>query len=162
MTSAATIPTTWKPRHDQIVVRPFEAPSRSAGGLHLPEQNRDRPQQGLIIATGPLVERGTDQALAPGDVVAYGKFAGIPFDDPLTGMQLLVMRELEAILTRPNGTVEIVEHSTTNGRTVIHEAGQSCEHCPTPELDKLREEFRAGKARELELEERLMQAPEEF
>jgi len=130
--------TAWIPRKDQVIVRQLEAATRTAGGLHVPEQHRDKPQQGLVIAVGPDVPYG----IAAGDVVAFGKFAGLPFDDPLSGLSLLVMREVECILHRPAATVTLIEHATSAGRRVVHEAGVACEWCPTPELDALRAAFR--------------------
>lgn len=128
--------TAWEPRHDQIIVRPMEAASRTAGGLVLPDQARDKPQQGVVLAVGPDAEA----RLAEGDVVAYGKFAGIVFDDPAAPVPLLVMREVEAILYRRAGSVALIEHETPAGRRALHEAGTVCEHCPSPELDRLRAE----------------------
>lgn len=144
-TAAALTSTAWAPRKDQVIVRQLEAATRTAGGLHLPEQHRDKPQQGVILAVGPDVPYG----LTAGDVVAFGKFAGLPFEDPLAGLALLVMREQECILHRPADTVTLVEHETSAGRHVVHEAGVACEWCPTPELDAIRAEFRASKAAEL-------------
>lgn len=141
-------PIAWMPRLNQVIVRQLEAPSRSAGGLLLPDDARDKPQQGLVLAIGPDVPAG----IVAGDVVAFGKFAGIPFDDPTSRLALLVMQELECILHRPGSTVTLVEHPTPRGTTVIHEEGVACEHCPTPELDALRAEFQAARAAEMSAE----------
>lgn len=135
-----TLETAWTPRKNQVIVRQLEAPSRSAGGLLLPEDARDAPQQGVVLAVGPDVPTG----ISAGDVVAFGKFAGIPFDDPMARLPLLVMQELECILHRPAASVRLVEHDTRAGRRVIHEDGVPCEHCPTPELDDLRARLRAA------------------
>lgn len=140
----------WMPRHDQVIVRPFAASSRSAGGLHLPEQGRDKPQQGVVVAVGGYARLETASGgLEVDDVVAFGKFAGIPFDDPATGLELLVMREVECLLVRRDHP-ELIEHETPGGRKVLHPATDVCEHCPTPELDAERERFRLEKAAELE------------
>lgn len=138
----------WMPRHDQVIVRPFIASSRSAGGLHLPEQGRDKPQQGVVVAVGAVASSLLHYSLQPDDVVAFGKFAGIPFDDPATGLELLVMREVECLLVRRDHP-ELIEHETPGGRKVLHPATDVCEHCPTPELDAERERFRLEKAAEL-------------
>ncbi|MCC6989920.1 MAG: co-chaperone GroES [Acidobacteria bacterium] len=144
-TLAALPALAWTPRHDQIVVRPFEASSRTRGGLITPEAHAEAPQQGLIVAVGPDVPAG----LRANHVVAYGKFAGIPFEDPRTGFKLLVMRETECLLVRGDEVV-VTEHVTAGGKRVIHEATESCEHCPTPELDAMREQFRQRNLAEME------------
>lgn len=131
-------PLAWTPRHDQLVVRPLEASSRTAGGLITPEAHQEAPQQGLVMAVGTAVSSD----LHAGQVVAYGRFAGVPFEDPKTGHKLLVMRDTECILARSN--VDLTECTAPSGRTVIHEAGQTCQYCPTPELDRLRQELRAS------------------
>jgi chaperonin GroES len=135
--------TTWQPKHDQLIVRPLTPADRTASGLLvIPEEGRERPQSGIVIAAGPGMVAAQTGVLVPvssqvGDLVAFGKYAGSEFD--VDGKRVLVMRDLEAILRKPAGSYELVEHE--DGK-YAHEAGFICDHCPTDgTLAALREEF---------------------
>jgi len=123
--------TTWQPKHDQLLVRPLTPADRTLGGMFIiPEEHRERPMMGVVIAAGPgMVATETGRTVpmssAIGDLVAFGRFAGSDFD--IDGQKVLVMRDLEAILRKPLGTYELVEHEDGRYR---HEAGYLCEHCP--------------------------------
>lgn len=41
------------PVEDFVVVRPDDAETLSAGGLHIPERDADKPRQGVAVAVGP-------------------------------------------------------------------------------------------------------------
>lgn len=135
--------TTWEPKHDQIIVRPLTPADRSASGLLvLPEEGRERPQTGVVLAIGPGIHAADTGALVEvtsrvGDLVAFGKYAGAEFD--VDGRRVLVMRDLEAILRKPASAFELVEHE--DGK-YAHEAGYLCDHCPSASLDAERERLR--------------------
>jgi chaperonin GroES len=69
-----------RPLEDRVVVEPVEAEEKTAGGILLPDSARQKPQRGIIIAVGPgkLLDSGSRAALAiaNGDEVLYGKYAG--------------------------------------------------------------------------------------
>lgn len=46
----------FRPRNDRVLVRLDDESQESAGGLHIPENNRLRPFWGTVCASGP----GTD------------------------------------------------------------------------------------------------------
>ncbi len=136
----------WQPLADQILVRALIPADRTATGLLiLPENNRERPQQGIVVAVGPgaFVEGVglvTPQVDA-GDLVAFGKYAGIDFE--LDGEPVLLMRDREALARKVAGTYELVEHEIAYGvgtRRVAHEAGRLCEHCQPVKSTFLEEE----------------------
>lgn len=130
--STSTEPlSTWQPQHDQLIVRPLTPADRTAGGILLiPDAARDRPQQGVVLAVGPgAVTQFTGLTLRPnaevGDLVAFGKYAGMEFD--IDGKVVLIMRDVEALIRRPAGTFTLVEHE--DGK-YAHVEGYVCEHCP--------------------------------
>jgi chaperonin GroES len=131
----------WHPLGDQILVRPLIAADRTASGLYLPDQHRERPQSGVVLALGPRVPPGG--SLDVGDLVAYGKFAGVTFTLD-TGEDVLLMRETEILARKVAGEYALTEHTVTVGlapRTVAHEAGSRCEHCPEePKSEVIAEE----------------------
>jgi len=64
-----------RPLSDRIVVRRFEAEEKTAGGILLPDNARNKPQRGKILAVGPgrLLKDGTRRPLQvkEGDTVLF-------------------------------------------------------------------------------------------
>jgi chaperonin GroES len=138
---------TWQPLHDQILVRPLLSADRTASGLIIPDDTRERPQSGVVLAVGPgaLTEMGVLAAVIVqvGDLVAFGKFAGVTF--AIDGEDVLLMREREALARKLDGTFELVAHTITVGvkeRVVYHEVDGRCEHCPEAPKSAFLEEAR--------------------
>jgi chaperonin GroES len=71
---------TVKPLGDRVFVKISEAEEKTAGGILLPENAKEKPQVGEIVATGPgkRSDDGTRQELEVkvGDRVLYSKYAG--------------------------------------------------------------------------------------
>ncbi len=69
-----------KPLDDWIVVEGLEAEEMTAGGIVLPEQAKEKPTRGTVLAVGPgkLLKSGNRGALSVtvGDEVFYGKYSG--------------------------------------------------------------------------------------
>jgi chaperonin GroES len=85
-----------QPLGDRVVVRPLEAEAKTKGGIILPENAKEKPQQGEIVAVGKgkTLENGTISALEVkvGDKVLYGKYSGNEITTK-DGEELLIMRE---------------------------------------------------------------------
>jgi chaperonin GroES len=43
-----------KPLFDNVLIRPLEAEAKTASGIILPDSAKEKPQIGIIMATGPL------------------------------------------------------------------------------------------------------------
>ena len=71
-----------RPLADRVVLEPKEAETRTASGLYIPDNAKEKPQQGIIVAVGPG-KKDEPMEVAVGDVVLYGKYAGteITVDD---------------------------------------------------------------------------------
>ncbi|AHB87599.1 heat shock protein 60 family co-chaperone GroES [Thermosynechococcus sp. NK55a] len=71
---------TVKPLGDRIFVKVAESEERTAGGILLPDNAREKPQVGEVTAVGPgkLTEDGKRQPMdvKVGDKVLYSKYAG--------------------------------------------------------------------------------------
>lgn len=67
------------PLRDRVIIEPFDAPERTAGGLYLPENYQEKPREGHVRAVGPgRYENGVliPMTLKVGDRVIYSKYAG--------------------------------------------------------------------------------------
>jgi len=85
-----------RPLGDRIVVRRNEAEGKTAGGIVLPDNAKDKPQRGKVLAVGAgkLLKDGVRKALQvkEGDNVLFTAWAGDEFKDR-EGGTLLLMRE---------------------------------------------------------------------
>lgn len=84
-----------RPLADRIMVQPEEAESKTAGGIVIPDTNKEKPMRGKVVATGngKYEDNGNLRPLQVkvGDKVLYGKYAGTNVE--LDGAEFLVMRE---------------------------------------------------------------------
>jgi len=85
----------FRPLHDRVVVERIEAEGKTAGGIIIPDNAKEKPSEGEIIAVGP---GGRDEAgrvipidLQVGDRVLFGKWSGT--EVKIDGAELLIMKE---------------------------------------------------------------------
>lgn len=64
-----------KPLGTRVVVEPKEAETMTAGGLYIPDNAKEKPQQGVIVAVGPGA-KDEPMEVKMGDEVLYGKYSG--------------------------------------------------------------------------------------
>jgi chaperonin GroES len=88
-----------RPLDDRVVVEPLEAEDKSAGGILLPDTAKQKPQRGRVLAVGPgkLLDNGSRAALAvaPGDEVIYGRYAGN--DIEVNRKEIKILRESDIL-----------------------------------------------------------------
>ncbi len=85
----------FRPLHDRVVVKRLEGEEKSKGGIIIPDNAKEKPQEGLVVAVGP---GGRDEAgklipidLKKGDKVLFGKWSGT--EVKIDGEDLLIMKE---------------------------------------------------------------------
>ena len=82
------------PLEDKIIVKQAAAETQTASGLFIPDNAKEKPQQGEVLAVGP--GRRDDKGeripmdVKVGDVVIYGKFGGN--EVKVDGEKYLLMR----------------------------------------------------------------------
>ena len=83
------------PLHDRVVVRRLEGEEKTKGGIIIPDNAKEKPQEGEIIAVGPggRDETGklTPMDVKRGDKVLFGKWSGT--EVKIDGKELLIMKE---------------------------------------------------------------------
>jgi chaperonin GroES len=88
-----------RPLYDRILVKRITEEERSRGGIFIPEQAKEKPAQGEVLAVGKgrRLESGELIALetAVGDKVLFGKYSGTEIE--LDGEKLLILREDEIL-----------------------------------------------------------------
>jgi chaperonin GroES len=88
-----------KPLADRILVKPLEAEEKTKGGIIIPDNAKEKPQKGEVIAVGPgkIADNGTKivMELKKGDKVLYGKYSGT--EVTVDGQELLIVRESDVL-----------------------------------------------------------------
>lgn len=83
-----------KPLADRVLIEPIEAETKTASGIIIPDNAKEKPQKGNVVAVG----KGTKDepmTVKVGDTVLYGKYAGT--DLKLEGKDYLIMREADIL-----------------------------------------------------------------
>ena len=84
-----------RPLHDRVIVKRLEEERKSAGGILIPDNAAEKPDQGEVIAigTGKILEDGKVRPLdvKVGDRILFGKYSGSTVK--VEGTEYLVMRE---------------------------------------------------------------------
>ncbi|WP_299012137.1 co-chaperone GroES [uncultured Polaribacter sp.] len=83
-----------KPLADRVLVEPAPAETTTASGLIIPDNAKEKPQKGTVVAIG---NGKVDEPLTVkvGDTVLYGKYGGT--DLKLDGVDYLMMRESDIL-----------------------------------------------------------------
>ena len=85
----------FRPLHDRVLVRRIEAEEKTAGGIIIPDNAKEKPSEGEVVAigSGARAENGTITALdvKVGDRVLFGKWSGT--EVKIDGQDLLIMKE---------------------------------------------------------------------
>ena len=87
----------FRPLHDRVVIRRAEGDTKSKGGIIIPDNAKEKPQEGEVIAVGPGA-RDENGALVPldvkaGDTILFGKWSGT--EVKIDGEDLLIMKEAD-------------------------------------------------------------------
>ena len=83
-----------KPLADRVLVEPMAAETKTASGIIIPDNAKEKPQKGKIVAVG----NGTKEekmTVSVGDTVLYGKYAGTELK--FEGLDYLIMRESDLL-----------------------------------------------------------------
>jgi chaperonin GroES len=84
-----------RPLNDRLIVKRLEEEERTKGGIIIPDNAKEKPQQGEVMAVGngKVLEDGRKVPLEvrKGDKVLFGKYSGTEIK--VDGTEYLMMRE---------------------------------------------------------------------
>ena len=84
-----------RPLHDRLIVKRFEEEEKTKGGIIIPDNAKEKPQEGEVIAvgSGKVYDDGrkVPLELKKGDRVLFGKYSGTEIK--IDGNEYLMMRE---------------------------------------------------------------------
>ena len=85
----------FRPLHDRVVVKRLEGEEKTKGGIIIPDNAKEKPQEGEVIAVGPGARDDSGKIVAldvkAGDKVLFGKWSGT--EVKIDGVDLLIMKE---------------------------------------------------------------------
>lgn len=89
----------FRPLHDRLLVKRQEAETRSKGGIIIPENAKEKPIEGVVIAVGngKVLDDGKVRALEVkvGDKILFGKYSGTEIK--VEGDEHVILREEEVL-----------------------------------------------------------------
>ncbi len=84
-----------KPLYDRVVVKPIEAEEVTAGGIYIPDNAKEKPTKGEVLAVGEgkALDNGTVRTprVKVGDKVIYGQYAGSAYKHE--GVEYKIVKE---------------------------------------------------------------------
>ena len=88
-----------KPLEDRVILKPMEAETKTSGGIIIPDNAKEKPQKGEVVAVGPgkVSDKGQKipMTLKQGDKVLYGKYSGT--EVTVDGTDYLIVRESDVL-----------------------------------------------------------------
>lgn len=89
----------FRPLHDRIAVIPSEPQEKTVGGIIIPDNVKEKPMQGEVVAVGNGARNDKGEVIAlevkVGDKVLFGKWAGTEVE--IDGKKLMVMKESDVM-----------------------------------------------------------------
>ncbi len=89
----------FRPLHDRVVIRRVEGDMKSKGGIIIPDNAKEKPQEGTVIAVGPGLRDESGKLIAldvkAGEIVLFGKWSGT--EVKIDGEDLLIMKETDVM-----------------------------------------------------------------
>ncbi len=83
-----------KPLADRVLVEPIEAETKTASGIIIPDNAKEKPQKGKVMAVGKG-SKENPTTVKVGDTVLYGKYSGTELK--FEGKDYLIMSEKDIL-----------------------------------------------------------------
>lgn len=87
------------PLEDRIVIEQHTAEEKTAGGIFLPENAKEKPQRGTVVAAGPgkMLDSGNrgKMSVRVGDEVLFAKYSGTEVE--VSGTKYTVLKENDVL-----------------------------------------------------------------
>jgi chaperonin GroES len=84
-----------RPLGDRIIVEKIESEDRTASGLYIPDNAKEKPQTATVLSVGPgkTLDNGSVKKpdVKEGDIVIFGKYSG--HDVKIEGKEVLILSE---------------------------------------------------------------------
>ncbi len=81
-----------KPLADRVLIEPAPAETKTASGIIIPDNAKEKPLQGTVIAVGPG-KKDEPMTVKVKDKVLYGQYSGTEIK--IEGKDYLIMKEAD-------------------------------------------------------------------
>jgi chaperonin GroES len=89
----------FRPLGDRVLIRRVEEEAKSKGGIIIPDNAKEKPQEGEVVAVGPGDRDDDGQRipmdLSAGDRILFGKWSGS--EVKIDGEDLLIMKQSDVL-----------------------------------------------------------------
>ena len=107
----------FKPLHDRVLVRRVEGEEKTKGGLIIPDNAKEKPAEGEVIACGDGARKDNGELIAmavkEGDRVLFGKWSGT--EVTVNGEELLIMKESDSSASSPETLADLFHLNSDQG-----------------------------------------------
>ena len=87
------------PLHDRVLVRRIDGDEKTAGGLIIPDNAKEKPQEGEVVSVGAGAKDDAGARIAmevkAGDKILFGKWSGTEIK--IDGEELMIMKESDIL-----------------------------------------------------------------
>ncbi|MEH6523854.1 co-chaperone GroES [Sulfitobacter sp.] len=87
------------PLHDRVLVRRIEEDEKTSGGLIIPDNAKEKPQEGEVVSVGAGAKDDAGERIAmdvkAGDKILFGKWSGTEIK--IDGEELMIMKESDIL-----------------------------------------------------------------
>jgi len=83
-----------KPLADRVLVEPMQAETKTASGIIIPDNAKEKPQKAIVVAVGDGT-KDHSMTVKVGDLVLYGKYSGTELKHE--GKDYLIMSEKDIL-----------------------------------------------------------------
>ena len=83
-----------KPLADRVLLEPMEAETKTASGIIIPDNAKEKPQKATVVAVG-IGTKDIPMTVKVGDTVLYGKYSGTELK--FEGKDYLIMSEKDIL-----------------------------------------------------------------
>ena len=90
----------FKPLHNYVLLERIEEENKTAGGIIIPDNAREKPSRGRVIAVGPGLYDGdelTPMTVRENDVVLFAKWAPSAREVKIAGREYILIRETDIL-----------------------------------------------------------------
>ena len=90
----------FKPLHNYILLERIEEENKTAGGIIIPDNAKEKPSRGRVIATGDgIYENGQKipVSVKTGDIVLFAKWASSANEVKIDGVDYVLIKESDIL-----------------------------------------------------------------
>ena len=90
----------FKPLHNYVLLERIEEENITAGGIIIPDNAKEKPSRGRVIATGNCTYSGDDlipMSVKAGDVVLFAKWAATANEVKIDGRDYVLIKETDIL-----------------------------------------------------------------